>query len=361
MKNKRLCIASAIVVSMLPVAFGQSAANAQTAAPATTLERPSAPAEAIEQETQSESISNKATKDSHGSEASSNQTAPPSVPLSEEDKMLLPWNEMNLKFRESYAKARKAKIAELGPIVIFKEDKIILQYKNKREEFLVIPARYTLLKSVSHIALGTFVILEGKTDSKLDPDTTQSLSEFRASVEKAISNLEAWKLSPQSLARQKAVISASTTLIDNTLKNGTVSAETLLRFTRAMAPLVLENAYDSISMELEIIDSRLKLWKDSMPADDWKRIRIAVLQPHMPRSENSIMQYLLKMLKQKYEGESIVYGEGRSEEEYAIDLIGTHTLDKKIAIEFFNDPWRMHRDLLSDGAKRYLKNHTPVE
>jgi hypothetical protein len=47
-------------------------------------------------------------------------------------------------------------------------------------------------------------------------------------------------------------------------------------------------------------------------------------------------------------------------EEAGLNILATHVLDEQIAVDFFDDPWRMHRDLLSDGASRYLKAHPPM-
>ena len=47
--------------------------------------------------------------------------------------------------------------------------------------------------------------------------------------------------------------------------------------------------------------------------------------------------------------------------EPGMDLLATHALDRKVAIDFFKDKWRMHRDLLSDGARQYLKKHPPLK
>jgi hypothetical protein len=352
---------SAIIISMLTLSFCDSSAAAKTEATSApeAISRQSPPEtiapDAVPPDAPAESIS-------AAEQSASTSASPPAVaaPQTLEDKLIVPWNEMNLRFRDSYAKARRLKVDALGPIAIFREDKIILRYKNKREEFLTIPQQFTLLKSVSHIPLAAFVMLEGKTDSKLDDDTIKTLREFRESIDKASSNLDEWKLSSKSLDRQKQIIEAGKNMFDTAVKNGYVSSDSLLTYTRSMGPLVLENAFESISMELDIIDSKLKTWKATIAPEDWKHLRVAVMQPHMPREQNSIMQYLQKMLKQPYEGESIIYGEGKNEEDYALDLIGTHILDRRVAVNFFKDPWRMHRDLLSDGAKRYLKNHRPL-
>ena len=38
-----------------------------------------------------------------------------------------------------------------------------------------------------------------------------------------------------------------------------------------------------------------------------------------------------------------------------MDLLGTHLLDTDIGVAFFEDPWRMHRDLLGDAAATYIE------
>ena len=37
-----------------------------------------------------------------------------------------------------------------------------------------------------------------------------------------------------------------------------------------------------------------------------------------------------------------------------LDLLATHLVDTQVGIDFFNDPNRMARDLLSDGTRDYL-------
>ena len=80
---------------------------------------------------------------------------------------------------------------------------------------------------------------------------------------------------------------------------------------------------------------------------------------HMPRQGLLSFQYFSKLLNQAQEGDQIIVAEsaGTTDEEQAIDLLLTHMLDGKVAVEFFKDPWRMHRDLLSDGAKEWLEKH----
>lgn len=276
-----------------------------------------------------------------------------------EQELLAPWNEMNLQFRSAYALARSDQYATSGPLIIQKEDKLILDYNGKREEANVIPPKYSLLKSVAHIPLTIFVILENTDGKPLQKASIERLKTFREAYLKASKNLSQWNLPDECFKRQNSLIAESSRLIDEIIESGSISQSRLMQFTRKTGPLVLENAYEAISFELEAIDTQVKKWQKAIPPADWKRLRIAVMSGHMPREQNSAMMYFQKLLKEKREGQSIIYGEGKNEELYAIELVSTHMLDKEIAVYFFKDPWRMHRDLLSDGAKRYLKEHPP--
>jgi hypothetical protein len=77
----------------------------------------------------------------------------------------------------------------------------------------------------------------------------------------------------------------------------------------------------------------------------------------MPREQHASFQYFSKVLGVKREGRQNRLQRRPSRGKDALNLLHTHMLDKKIAQSFFDDRWRMHRDLLSDGAARYLRSH----
>lgn len=275
--------------------------------------------------------------------------------------MIAPWDEMNQKFRAHYARARDAALAKDTPLVLLKENKIILLRDDKREEFNIIEPKYSLLKSIAHIPLALFVMIHSSVDAPLSEEKLTELKDFRDTFIKASSNLEQWQLSSRALGRQKQLLQSSSTLIDNAVKTGSVDRPILLAYCRDMGPLVLENAYEATSLELENVDRRMKQWQSSMTEEQWRKLRVIILSGHMPRQENRMLQYFEKLFKEKQEGKRIVYAEGCNEEGYAKELLGTHILDRDVAIYFFKDEWRMHRDLLSDAAKRYLKTHKQLK
>jgi hypothetical protein len=73
-----------------------------------------------------------------------------------------------------------------------------------------------------------------------------------------------------------------------------------------------------------------------------------------PRKGNLAVQYFARLLGEPGEGRRIVYAEAIFDETRALDLVATKLVDTQVGIDFFNDPLRMHRDLLSDAAQDYL-------
>jgi hypothetical protein len=73
----------------------------------------------------------------------------------------------------------------------------------------------------------------------------------------------------------------------------------------------------------------------------------------MPREKNILAQYFQKLMGIKYEGEQFVYAE-TGDEAACRNLLKTHITDRTLAVNLFNEPMRMHRDLLSDAAEKIV-------
>ena len=99
----------------------------------------------------------------------------------------------------------------------------------------------------------------------------------------------------------------------------------------------------------------MKAWRKLLSAEEWGRLKVIVCGSQMPRRENLAVQYFAKLLGEKGEGTRILYAEALFEQEKVLRLLGTHLQDRDIAQAFFDDPLRLHRDLLADGAAEYLR------
>ena len=283
-----------------------------------------------------------------GSEAREQSQAPEMTALSK----------LNDKFRLLYgeAKANVLTDTKATPVIICYGDHMQLIFGDTRDQISFIPSSYTALRVIDHIPLAIFSLLQDNTDRPLSAKAKADLSELKELTAKARPELTSQHYGAATMARQNVIIDKSMKFIDSSLEAGQVKSQNLNHFVEALRPEILQNAYEAISAQLEKQDEKVAQWKvDLGPA--WNNVRVVIVSGHMPREQNASFQYFCKVLGVKREGDKIVYSEGPAEEKDALNLLHTHMLDKKIAQSFFTDRWRMHRDLLSDGAARYLRSH----
>ncbi len=269
--------------------------------------------------------------------------------------------EVNDKFRQFYAETRTRTIKKSQPIIVAVNDVLILNDGPRHETTQVITDKYTLLKSVDHIVLASFVVLELDTDQMLSDAKLQQLRELESLSKKALASLDGSGLKGEVLERQKQLANMALSLLSTTIKEKTITSDALTTFCRNAHKMVMQNVDEGICDQLLAVNTQVKQWRKELGPEKWDELNVVIVGAHMPRDRNSTMQYFMKLLKQKREGARVFYCEGLSEEADGLKLVGTHLLDRKIAIAFFNDEWRMHRDLLGDAAAKYLSKHPPLK
>src|SRR5205085_273935 len=83
---------------------------------------------------------------------------------------------------------------------------------------------------------------------------------------------------------------------------------------------------------------------------DWGKLKVVITGSALPRKENLATQYFARLLGVPGEGPRLVYAEGLYEEAKALRLLNASAVDTRLGEVFFDDPARMHRDLLADAA-----------
>jgi hypothetical protein len=272
----------------------------------------------------------------------------------------LAFQEVNDKFHRDYAQA-KAEIRDgLGPIIICNHSEMTLLKGASKYSEAFIGSRYTGLKQISHITLDVFVLLTNHTGEVLPQATIERLRELKSDIKAAENQLpDNQGLPPSDLLRQRQLLDRTAEFLDLVIKDKQVSAVRLRRYVRDCALPDLSNAYEATGAQIEAMDAIVSKWRQEMTPEQWSRLHVIITTGHMPRKELVAFQYFCKLLHQTQEGKQVIVAEllGPADDDQLIDLLVTHILDGKVAVEFFNDPWRMHRDLLSDAAKKYLRKH----
>lgn len=278
---------------------------------------------------------------------------------SEEGKPLA-FNDVNELLHKNYAHAKDEIRQSLGPIILCTNDSVSLLKGNSKTTVPFIRPHYTGLKQIAHITLGTFILLTNHTDENLSAEEIKRLQEYKGGIEKATLGLEKNQgLEPGDDSRQQEIIKKTVAFLSTVINEKRVSHSDLKEYVRACAVPDLDNAYEAAGSQITTMDDAIVKWHSEMTPEEWKKLHVIIWTAHMPRQELLAYQYFSKLLNQPQEGEQLIVAESPSpcNEEQAIDLLLTHILDGKVAVGFFNDPWRMHRDLLSDGARQWLERH----
>jgi hypothetical protein len=271
-----------------------------------------------------------------------------------------PLTRLNLEFRSVYKQAKERCSQETLPLIMCTGDHMILIDKDLRQEVDIIPAKYTQLKVVDHVPLALFVLLDAQCGRTLDEKTSQELDKIKKLVSDARPTLATFGLDNATLSRQYQLLDLSLSFLERVQRQKQVSRDQLVTFCRELEPMVMKNVDQAVAAELKIVDDTVSQWREKLGAERFKKLTVVIVSGHMPRERHTCFQYFSKALHVKKEGLRIVYNEGSEDEAATRDLVGMHVLDASIGETFFKEKLRMHRDLLSDGAAKYLSAHPPL-
>jgi hypothetical protein len=260
---------------------------------------------------------------------------------------------LNNAFRAAYAEAKGRVLRSSGPTLIVSGDNLALVRERGRVEANVGTSIYDPVKTIAHIPLAIYVILT-PGDGALEEERLKTLTGLRELIPPAEASLDTLKLAPATLERQKQIVAASLAYLDKVAKARRFTRSSLLAFTRSMAPLVLKNVTDATRAQLDATHAQVSAWRRELSPEEWSKLHVVIIGPHMPREDLVVTQYFLRLLNERKEGRRVVYAESLWEEPKAMDLLGTHLLDGGVGEAFFGDYLRIHRDLLGTAAKDYL-------
>jgi hypothetical protein len=272
---------------------------------------------------------------------------------------------LNNASRAAYRHAKEAALARSGPVILVEGDVLVLRRGSERTEVRFIPEVYHTLKAFAHIPLAVDVLLrrvgdgDGDRDrdapggtGRLDEGLVEELRNYRALVVDA--RIATLRLSGEQARRQERIIAATLELIDAVLESRTCTGARRVAYSRSMAPLLLANIDEAARAEIDALHRLVGSWRESMPAEQWRRLTVMVLGRQTPRKDNLASQYFARLLGEPGEGRRLIYAEGLFEEAQALDLLATRVVDGQVAVDFFEDPERMYRDVLGDAARTYL-------
>ena len=262
--------------------------------------------------------------------------------------------DLNKAARAAYALGKAENLARTGPVILVENDLIFIR-NGERTTVPYLPPLYTTLKSVSHIALGTVVLLQAYADR---PDAVEHwrgpLTELRDRVRTARPLFAQSGLDGAALARNEAHADAMLSFIDGVLARGAVSAVEVEAVARATAPVLLANGRDAARIQLDAIHETVQAWRAGLKPGEWETTRVMVLGPRMPREGNLQFEYFVYAMGRDAIDRRLIYAETIFDPEGQYGLLGTVVTDRRLAAAMFGDEMRMDRDFMADGAQAHL-------
>jgi hypothetical protein len=157
------------------------------------------------------------------------------------------------------------------------------------------------------------------------------------------------------LERQKNILAAAKQFLAKVIEQEQITTEELFGFTRRMTPMIKANIAGAAKAQLDGMHRQVMAWKKEIPADEWKKLRVAVKGAVLARDGNLAVQYFERLLRVEGEGMRLVYMESYYPPTPMLTLLATRAVDRAIAIAIFGDPDRMFRDVLADAAAAYVE------
>lgn len=253
---------------------------------------------------------------------------------------------LNDQFRTAYKAAREEALKGETYALVLSES-VVFYRGAMRREVNYTPARYHELKAIAHIPLALYAMLaSGVNDEKL-----AALAKYRDAVFESRATLSKRGFDEKTLKRQESIFANSQTLIERVLTSKKCDAADLAAYTTAMAPLLLQNAYDAAKTQLEGLNAALGEWINTLTAEERAAYHIVISGSHQAREKNAQMTYGRALLGEEGTIEQrLIFGESCFDETSCRNLLGTHLLDGAASKAFFDDALRLQYDLLGDAA-----------
>ncbi|MFO1040101.1 MAG: hypothetical protein U1E45_24930 [Geminicoccaceae bacterium] len=254
------------------------------------------------------------------------------------------------------AKTRFHAIAD--PVVIVGFDDVMVRHAGVTRRLGHIPLAYEQLKAAGHAVRSTWAALRPAIEG-LDPEATwrSKTLDLRPKITAVLAALPRSALTPEAIARDTAMLTATQAAIDAWLKDGPPDEAGLDAFMRAQAPTLLADFNAAADLQLDAIDADLRPWWNGLTDAERASTYVIVLGPKTPRAGNLAFTYFTNLLGPGSADERVIYAEGIYDERGGEALLAQLLTDRRLSVDLFADEHRMERDILADGAEAWVLQH----
>ena len=281
-----------------------------------------------------------------------------------------PFAAINVGFHETYTRLVEQVLAELGdsvPVVVLIGDDATLLCDGREQREQVIPARYHELKALAHLAFGVQLTLMANKRGRLTELTANELHKKHAQIREAQAAVNTSTTCASSSPKMKApaeLLCRARALVDRVLAEGVVDFDRLQEHVRALASHAFETAQLAVCIQLEQLHALLGRWRNNLGERRWAGLYVVICGAHQARYREAACQYFGQLLHE-VEGSAaeredrLVYGEGLTDIDAALDLLARHIVDQRASNILFGDRRRLQEDLLADAAATEVRKLFP--
>jgi len=262
---------------------------------------------------------------------------------------------LNAAARAAYAAGKDKQLERVGPVILVGSEIIFIRSGTETNASYT-PPLYTVLKSISHLSLGTIVVLQPFAGTHgTAAEWRPHLQAMRAQALLVEPQLEALGLSGNPLVRNRHLIRRMVDFIDGVLTRDSFPREDIETIAHDLAPLLLANADLAAKVQIEALHAAVETWRAEISPEEWDKTRVFVLGPRMPRRGNLQYGYFTYALGKEAADTRLIYAENVFDKAGAIKLLATILTDRALALVTFDEELRMDRDLLADAADVHLR------
>jgi hypothetical protein len=281
-----------------------------------------------------------------------------------------PFVSINRDFVRRYKRLLDTTKSPSNPIVLQCGSSLVLLKNGTESKVNILSHRYRVLEALSHIPVLIYVTLQPLVGRTMSSSDLKELEDARALIQTANGSGMKEELDPEQRNRGDRIVRNALAFIEEAMNQREVSEASLLGFVRAQSDDIEANLRDAAKEQITAMDAQMKVWFAALTATERARLSVVVCTPHMARVGNISMQYMAADLDNRFEGacqREVIRASGNwqliyadtFDREGALTLLAEHNLDTQLGMAVFDDPLRMHRDVLGDGATGLIAKAIP--
>ncbi|CAF0850276.1 unnamed protein product [Brachionus calyciflorus] len=213
---------------------------------------------------------------------------------------------------------------------------------------------YEILKEISHLSLSILSQFGKRCDQTLSKEQLDDFNILKGKMFLMYERILTDPLIPNELRlNQIKFLNESIKIVLSTITKKNFDCDDLKNYTLEVKPMLEKNLHAAALSQLLDMKDLMITWIKKYNFLDWNKTYILICNAHMPKEKHIFVQFFNKLFSIETKCDRLVYSETMNDGE-CINLLKAHITDKILAINLFDDPTRMHKDLMADVAEEII-------